>query len=279
MNMKILLVSVAALLCLNASAVAWKNLDEASHYSGPKLTEADLAGKVVLVDCWGVRCPPCRALLPRMEELWKSFKNKPFVLVGSHCQGRKDEAVKKLVEENGLTYPIYERFGLAEGAPSFKAIPFLYVVNHRGRVVYSGHNEREATEAFVTAIGEIGAPPTLYRGVTLVKFKGMKKKLRLGQSIKNDVKKLQAAAAGKNAAMAEEAKAILEAIAKAKADTKDEIEAIKKYNPVDAVNLIKMFMVTWPEDGAEYKTELPELQKAAAEAKKAAGAKAAAAKK
>ena len=125
MNMKILLVSVAALLCLNASAVAWKNLDEASHYSGPKLTEADLAGKVVLVDCWGVRCPPCRALLPRMEKLWKSFKNKPFVLVGSHCQGRQDEAVRKLVEENGLTYPIYERFGLAEGAPSFKAIPFL----------------------------------------------------------------------------------------------------------------------------------------------------------
>ena len=74
MNMKTLLVSVAALLCLNASAVAWKNLDEASHYSGPKLTEADLAGKVVLVDCWGVRCPPCRALLPRMEKLWKIRK-------------------------------------------------------------------------------------------------------------------------------------------------------------------------------------------------------------
>ena len=97
-----------------------------------------------------------------------------------------------------------------------------------------------------------------------MKSSAWKKKLRLGQSIKNDVKKLQAAAAGKNAAMAEEAKAILEAIAKAKADTKDEIEAIKKYNPVDAVNLIKMFMVTWPEDGAAYKAELPELQKAAA---------------
>lgn len=250
-----------------AEAVAWRNLNDANYYSGPKLSEADLAGKVVLVDCWGVNCPPCRALLPRMEELWKSFKSKPFVLVGSHCQGRSPERVKELVEANKLTYPIYERFGLAEGEPSFRGIPFLYVVDHRGKLVYSGHSEREATEALVTAIGNVGAPPTLYGGVGLVKYKGMAKKLMLGKSIKSEVKVLQAGANGKNAAMAAEAKRILEAIDEAKAQTRDEINSIKATKPAEAVKLIKQFCTTWPDDGADFKAELPELQKAAAAAK------------
>ncbi len=271
--MKRIAISVVAVLGLLGAEAAWKNLNDASHYSGPRLTDASLAGKVVLVDCWGVHCPPCRALLPRMEELWKAFRSKPFVLVGSHCQGRSPEKVKELVEQHKLTFPIYERFGLAEGEPSFRGIPFLYVVNHRGRVVYSGRDERAATEALVTAIGDIGAPTSLYGAVTLVKFKGLKKKLRLGASIKSDVKKLEAAAKGKNAEMAEEARAILEAIEAAKKDTQAEIDSVKATKPDEAVKLIKQFMVTWPEDASAYKAELPDLQKAAADAKKAAAAK------
>ena len=277
--MKTTVLSVAIALMAFGAEAAWRNFDDAAYYSGPKLKEADLAGKVVLVDCWGVHCPPCRALLPRMEEVWKAFKSKPFLLVGSHCQGRQDAKVKELVEANKLTYPIYERFGLAEGEPGHKGIPFLYVVNHRGKVVYSGHDDRAATEAVVTAIGEIGAPDTLYGGVSLVRFKGLKKKLCLGQSIKSEVKKLQDAAKGKNAATAEEAKAILAAIDEAKARTKDEIDSIKATKPDEAVKLIKLFCTTFPDDAAEYKAALPELQKAAAEAKKAAkAAKAAKAK-
>ena len=45
-------------------------------------SEGYLCGKVVLVDRWGFRCPPCRALLPRVEEIWQSFKTKPFVVLG-----------------------------------------------------------------------------------------------------------------------------------------------------------------------------------------------------
>lgn len=271
--MKKIAVVVALAMGLSVAEAAWRNLNDGAYYSGPKLTEADLAGKVVLVDCWGVNCPPCRALLPRMQELWKSFKNKPFVLVGSHRQGRQPEKVKELVEANKLTFPIYDYFGIAEGEPSFRGIPFLYVVNHRGKVVYSGHDERAATEALVTAIGEIGAPTTLCGGVSLVRFKAFRKKLRLGQSIKGEVKRLQDAAKGKNEATATEAKAILEAIDEAKAQTKEEIDSIKATKPEEAVKLIKLFAVTFPDDAAEYKAALPELQKAAAEAKKAAKTK------
>ena len=276
--MKTLIVSAVWLLCpIMANAVAWVNLDEAHHYSGPSLTEKDLEGKVVLIDNWGVNCPPCRESLPRIQEIWQSFKSKPFVIIGSHCQGKQPDKVKELVEANKLTYPMYERVGLAEGAPEFRAIPFIYVVNHRGRVVFSGHSDREATEALVTAIADIGQPISLVRGVPLPKrYKSFSKKMRLGATIAGDLKKLEKEASGKNARMAEEAKTILDAIERTKGEVKEEIAAVKKANPGEALKLMKDFIKTWPKDGEDYKAEIPELQKQADAAK--AAAKAAAAK-
>ena len=267
------LIALIGLVCpLLLNAGIWANLDDDHHYSGPKLTEKDLEGKVVFVDNWGVNCPPCRALLPRMQELWSHFDQKKFVLVGSHCQGKSPEKVKELVDANKLTFPIYERFSLAEGTPSFRAIPFIYVVNHRGRVVYSGHDEREATEALVTAIGDIGQPISLCSGVALPKrYKSFSKKMRLGASIAADVKKLEKEAAGKNARMAEEAQTILDAIEKTKKEVKEEISAVSARKPAEAVTLIKQFTKTWPKDGAEYKDRLAELQKQV-DAEKAAAA-------
>ena len=267
------LIAFAGLVCpLLLNAGIWANLDDDHHYSGPKLTEKDLEGKVVLVDCWGVKCPPCRALLPRMQEIWTHFDQKKFVLIGSHCQGKRPEAVKELVDANKLTYPIYERFGLAEGAPEFRAIPFLYVVNHRGRVTYKGHDEREATEALVTAIGDVGMPISLVSGVTLPKrYKSFSKKMRLGSTIAGDVKKLEKEAAGKNARMADEAKAILDAIERTRGEVKEEIAAVRKRNPAEALKMMKDFLKTWPKEGAEYKEEIAELQKQV-DAEKAAAA-------
>ena len=271
---KLIPLACLALMPAVLNAGIWANLDDDHHYSGPKLTEKDLEGKAVLVDCWGVKCPPCRALLPRMQELWTHFDQKKFVLVGSHCQGRQPEAVKELVDQNKLTYPIYERFGLAEGAPEFRAIPFLYVVNHRGRVVYSGHDEREATEALVTAIGDIGMPISLVQGVSLPKrYKSFAKKMRLGSTIAGDVKKLEKEASGKNARMAGEAKAILDAIERTRGEVKDEIAAVRKRNPSEALKMMKDFLKTWPKEGAEYKEEIAALQKQVDEAKAAAAKK------
>ena len=271
---KYLVAAIGLLGPFLVTAGVWANLDDEHWYSGPKLTEKDLDGKVVLVDCWGVKCPPCRALLPRMEEIWGHFDKKKFVLVGSHCQGRQPEAVKELVDANKLTYPIYERFGLAEGTPEFRAIPFLYVVNHRGRVVYSGHDEREATEALVTAIGDVGMPISLVQGVTLPKrYKSFAKKMRLGTSITGDVKKLEKEAKGKNARMAGEAQAILDAIEKARGEVKEEIAAVKKRNPSEALKMMKDFAKTWPKEGAEYKADITELQKQVDAEKAAAKAK------
>lgn len=268
---KLLFAALVSLSVTALHAVEWRGLGEESYYAGPKITSADLAGKVVLVDMWGYMCPPCKALLPRMEQLWQSFKSKPFMLLGAHCQGRKPEEVLALVKANKLTYPIYERAGLAVDEPSCKgAIPFLYVVNHRGKVVYSGRSDREATEAVVNALGQIGGPASLLGTVTLAKkspYKSLEKQLVLGKPLANVIKKLQGdikrasakAASPAQKASAEDAEKILAAIDEAKGEIKEEISYQKSADPETALKLIKAFQVSFPSEAADYKDDLAEL--------------------
>lgn len=286
---KVLLLTVA-FVALSADAVSWKGLGDSNWYSGPKITEADLAGKVVMVDKWGVFCPPCRALLPKMQEVWQSFKGKNFILIGGHCQGRRDSEVQALVKANKLTFPIYEGAGLAENEPSFSGIPFLYVVNHRGKVVYSGHNHNLAMQAAQEAILALALPPTLLGDVVLDKrspYKPLEKQLVLGKNISSVVKRLEKDVknAEKRSAKqsdkdnAEVASKILAAIEEARREIPAEIELKKNSNPVEALDLLVNYSKTFPKDSAELKKLIPELRKAAAEWKKAEKAKEAEAKK
>ncbi len=141
------------------AAVSWRNVDSDHYLAGRKCSEGYLQGKVVLVDRWGLGCPPCRKLLPRVEEIWQSFRTKPFVVIGGHCNGWGDaDGVKKLAAELKLSYSVYEDAGLAVDEPPFNAIPFLYVVDETGKVVYMGHDERAATQAIVTALTDLESP-------------------------------------------------------------------------------------------------------------------------
>ena len=278
--MKRITVAVVAISVLATAALGaqqWRNLTDENYYSGPKIMADDLAGKVVLVDEWGINCPPCRALLPHMQKLWNANKGKPFVLIGSHRQGRAPEKVKELVDANKLTYPVYDYAGLVDEPSNGGGLPHMYVVNHRGKVVYSGRSHDECVAAVQAAIQAVGAMPTLCGGVSLQAFKSMEKQLVLGKPIKNQVKALQTAvkkgesksATAVQQKQAEEAKEILAAIDESKTDIKDEIEEKKSTNPEEALKLVKAYITTFPAEGAAYKPELPELSAKAAEWKKA----------
>jgi thiol-disulfide isomerase/thioredoxin len=68
---------LAALIGADAAALqveAWVN--------GSPLTEADLKGKVVLLDFWAVWCGPCIATFPHLREWHEEYADKGLVIVG-----------------------------------------------------------------------------------------------------------------------------------------------------------------------------------------------------
>lgn len=268
-NESAIMALVAAVFAVQVAsgAATWVGLDESAYYSGPKITPADLSGKVVLVDCWGYMCGPCRALLPKMEEIWRKYNKKDFILLGSHCQGRHPQEVAELVSKNKLTYPVYEQAGIADPPSNGGFIPFMYVVDHRGKVVYSGRSGTDAAKAIEKALRKIGAPPSLCEDVELKKYKLLESQLILGKPVKqiiarlsDDIKRCSIpSATASMREQAEEAQRLLDAIETAKSAVKEEIEMQKSANPVEALTLVRAFMASFPEESADYRAELPEL--------------------
>ena len=251
-------------ICLLATpflhAVEWRGLD--NQISGPKLTAADLEGKVVLVDEWGTHCGPCLALLPRMEQLWRAYRSKPFILLGSERQGSNADEIKKVVRDNNLTYPVFSGAGLASGEPNNGGgIPVLYVVNARGKVIYAGRDERAATAAFVDALSTPVAAEGLLGDVEPKIFKTLCASLAFGRSVETAMKRWKSAAEGRDAEKAKEAKALLQAITEARDEQCRVIERELKTRPCAAAGRIKAFAKTWPSDEhvAGFKTKSAEI--------------------
>lgn len=121
---------------LSLSGAEWENLDQSNRISGRKLSSAYMTGKVVLVSRDASHGD-------KLQDVWKSFRSKPFVLLGTYDK-----------TPQGVTFPIYKE-GNIVGAPAGQ----IYVVDALGYVVYTGAVIPDAIEAVVIALTNLAAPP------------------------------------------------------------------------------------------------------------------------
>ena len=279
MTKKTVVVAACALAALFANGAAkWKNLDDKSYVGGPKLTEADLLGKAVLVYYWDLSEETSVKYLPEVEKVWNSFKTKKFQVVGNYVGTKNDEKVKEAIQKNKITFPVYYNFSLdPDPKVGFQKAPFFNVVNHRGVSVLGKASVKEAIEGAVEAMGAIGMPISLCGDIeSYKKCKGQAGQLKLGKNITATLKALEKKRSDKDPNVASEASEIISAVESAKNDIKEDIELYRTADPAEAIKLIQLFMKTWPKDDSvkEYKEAIADLKKAAAEKAKAAKEKA-----
>jgi thiol-disulfide isomerase/thioredoxin len=95
-----------------------------------------LAGKVVVVELWGVNCPPCIASLPDLAKLARTHEKKGLVVAGVECQNGSKEQILKLLKDARVKFPVMSGGSVPA---STGGIPHVCVFNTSGKLVWAGN--------------------------------------------------------------------------------------------------------------------------------------------
>lgn len=126
-----------------------KNLD------GMEVKLSDFKGKVVLVNFWAVWCGPCQMEVPELVELYGTYRDKGFVVLGVSDPSDLKE-IKSFVQEHKMSYPIVVDQGPVSEEYSVVGFPTSFLIDREGKIVakYPGYspNLRKRLEAEIQKI-------------------------------------------------------------------------------------------------------------------------------
>jgi thiol-disulfide isomerase/thioredoxin len=139
----------------------------APSLAAPRLAEpssrldlGDLRGNVVYVDFWASWCVPCRQSMPRLDELYRKYRDRGFRVVGVNKDVAPADALRFL-HRVSVSFPL-----VADGddamarAFDVKAMPSGYLVDRKGvvRFVHRGFTAQTAADLPGEIESLLGAP-------------------------------------------------------------------------------------------------------------------------
>ncbi len=151
-----LALAVGAILPLGATAATLKVGDPAPKLETGKWVQGDPVkefqkGKAYLVEFWATWCPPCRASIPHLNEIYNKFKDKGLVVIGQNCWQGDDSLVAPFVKKMGdkMTYRVAldDKTTDSKGAMAKTwmeaagrdGIPSAFLVDTNGIIAWIGH--------------------------------------------------------------------------------------------------------------------------------------------
>lgn len=124
---------------------------------GGEVTLSDQRGKVVIVNLWASWCPPCRAEMPALDEVYLANRDRGLEVLAVNTTFQDQEsAAAGFIEDFGLTFPILmDRSGEVSRQYLLRAMPSTYFIDREGiiRKVIIGGPMSEAT--LQTAVEEL----------------------------------------------------------------------------------------------------------------------------
>ena len=117
-----------------------KDLPVATSFSfinaeGKTATTADLKGKVVFINFWASWCPPCRAEMPGLEDLYKELKSDDrLVFLFINEDDDKNKAIQYL-QKNHFTIPLFSRDGYVSNDLFSGTLPTTVIIDQQGKIV------------------------------------------------------------------------------------------------------------------------------------------------
>jgi len=102
--------------------------------NGKAVELSEFKGRVVLVEFWATWCGPCGEFTPILNELYKKYKEKGFVILALTSEGNED-TITSYIKDNNVTYTVLladmktiRRYGVI-------SIPTSFLIDKEGKIV------------------------------------------------------------------------------------------------------------------------------------------------
>jgi thiol-disulfide isomerase/thioredoxin len=96
----------------------------------------DFQGKTVFINLWATWCPPCRAEMPHISDMYKKVKDTQDLEFLMIALDKDFEKSKKYIDGKGFTFPVvHAAYGLNNSLQS-QSIPTTLVVSPDGEIIF-----------------------------------------------------------------------------------------------------------------------------------------------
>jgi cytochrome c biogenesis protein CcmG/thiol:disulfide interchange protein DsbE len=105
--------------------------------NGTPVSLAALRGRPVVLNFWGVSCPPCRQEVPVLQQAYEQYhKTRGLVILGIDAQEDDNEGIAAFAAEHGATYPMVrvDPDSVMQSAYKVDALPRSFLIDRQGIV-------------------------------------------------------------------------------------------------------------------------------------------------
>jgi thiol-disulfide isomerase/thioredoxin len=103
--------------------------------NGEMHSMGDFEGQILILNFWATWCPPCLEEVPKLNDLYKRYKNKGVQVVGIALDKDSLDLVQPFVKENNISYRIL--LGNQEvlaGLRNFQGVPTTILFDQKGEI-------------------------------------------------------------------------------------------------------------------------------------------------
>ena len=138
---KIFIFAALAVVVVLLGVVLWPKNHPAPEFSLPDLngktiSNADLQGKVTLINFWYPSCPGCVSEMPKLVKTAQDYAGKDFQIIAISEPFDPLESVKNYVATRGLPFTVmYDADGNVGKAFGTKVYPTSFFINKKGEIL------------------------------------------------------------------------------------------------------------------------------------------------